>query len=1555
MKKILGLDLGTNSIGWALINQDDENKKNEIIKLGSRIIPMSEDILGKFDSGVTESDTAKRTSFRGVRRLRERHLLRRERLHRVLNILGFLPEHYAKEIDFEKRFGQFKKEAEPKIAYCINEKTKAFEFVFKNSFAEMVEVFKKYQPQLLEDGKKMPYDWTIYYLRKKALTQKIDKGELAWLLLNFNQKRGYYQLRGEDEEDAPNKLVEFHSLLVTDVIDSGDKKSKDEIWYNVHLENGWIYRRTSKIPLEWKGKTKEFIVTTDLNEDGTIKKDKEGKEKRSFRSPSEDDWTLLKKKTEFDIDKSKKTVGSYIYDTLLENPKQKINGKLVRVIERKFYKDELKQILETQVKHHPELQDKNLFAECLEELYEYNEAHRNSIGNKGFEHLFLNDIIFYQRPLKSKKSLISDCKFESRTYLLNGEKKTEPIKCVSKSHPLFQEFRLWQWMKNLRIYEKETDKDVTDEILSTEDNWINLFEWLNDRKEVEQEQLIKFSLLPLKLKPKVLTIEATKYRWNFVEDKKYPCNETRSQIVTRLAKVENVPVNFLTKEIEEALWHILYSVNDKLEIPKALKSFAVKHNLGDDFVEQFKKFPPYKNDYGSYSAKAIKKLLPLMRMGKYWNEENIHPQTKDRIDKILNSEFDETIKNRVREKAININNINDFIGLPLWLSSYIVYDRHSEDGEIKKWKTIKDLENYLNPKLEGSFQQHSLRNPIVEQVITETLRVVKDIWSFYGKGADNFFDEIHIELGREMKNPADKRSAMTKQITENENTNLRIKSLLAELMNDITVENVRPYSPSQQEILRIYEDGALSYESEIPDDILKISKTAQPSKNDLIRYKLWLEQKYRSPYTGEVIPIGKLFTTAYEIEHIIPQSRFFDDSFSNKVICESEVNKLKDKQLGLEFILSHGGEKVSLNYGKSVEVLNEEAYKNLVNEQYSKNYNKKKKLLLEDIPEKMIERQMNDTRYISKMVKNLMSNIVRKEKDDEGTTSVNVLSSNGQITSMLKQDWGLNDIWNELIAPRFERLNTLTNSTNFGTINPKTKKFLPTVPLELSKGFTKKRIDHRHHAMDALVIACANRNHINYLNNQNALATGKSKEQKQETREDLKHLLCDKKYNEESNNSYKWVFKKPWETFTQESKQQLLITIVSFKQNLRVINKTVNKYEHWENKNGSLEKVKVKQSNGDSWAIRKPMHKDTIAGIVNLRFKKTITLSAAIDQWEMLVDKNLKTKIKQLINEGLDKKKIQKFFTSQENKWMNKDVSKVELYYFSNEKENDILVASRVKLDDTFNASKIESITDTGIKKILLNHFNKEKYQNATDEKGKSIAPETLAFSLDGIDELNKNIKELNNGKFHQPIYKVRTYEPKGNKFNIGHTGNKKDKYVVAADGTNLFFTIYKSEKGDRAYDAIPLNIIIENQKQGALQYHKPKFCSTPELNEVGDKLLFFLSPNDLVYLPNSDERENPSLVTLESINSEQAKRVYKFIDGSGTTANFIPYVSATTIFNMNKKEQAKQGLNYPIQNEYGLGSPQSKNQKSNEGVMLKEFCWKLEVNRIGEIIRIIK
>jgi CRISPR-associated endonuclease Csn1 len=1409
-KNILGLDLGTNSIGWALINQDFENKQGKILGMGSRIIPMSQDVLGDFGKGNSVSQTAARTGYRGVRRLRERFLLRRERLHRVLNIINYLPEHYASQIDFEKRFGKFKEETEPKLAYNKDG------FVFKNSFEEMLTDFKNYQPQLLENNKKIPYDWTIYYLRKKAISQKIEKAELAWILLNFNQKRGYYQLRGEDFEEEKDKT--FVRLKVEKIIDSGDNV-KGKILYDVYFENGWKYDKQIVKTEDWIERVKEFIVTESFLKNGDIK--------RTFKAvDSEKDWIAIKTKTEQEIDKSHKTVGVYIYEALLRNPKQKIKGKLVRTIERKFYKDELKQILEKQKEFHQELKNDDLYNDCVRELYRNNEAHQLTLSKKEFVHLLMEDIIFYQRPLRSQKSSISNCSLESRKYKdENGVEHTQFLKAVPKSNPYYQEFRIWQWIFNLNIYKKDDDTNVTKEFLNTIENFESLFEFLNNRKEVDQKALLKH----FKLHEKI-------HRWNYVEDKKYPCNETKTMISSRLDKVENISDDFFTRETEQKIWHIIYSVNDKVEYEKALKSFSRKNNLDENsFFEAFKKFPPFKSEYGAFSEKAIKKLLPLMRLGKYWNYENISDDSKERIQKIITGEYDENIKDKVREKAIHLTSENNFQGLQLWLAQYVVYDRHSEASMIGKWNSAGDLEEFLK-----DFKQHSLRNPIVEQVITETIRVVKDIWLKYGNGAKDFFNEIHIELGREMKQTKDERLDATKRITENENTNLRIKALLAEMMNDHSVENVRPYSPMQQEILKIYEDGILKSDIEIDDDILKISKTAQPSPSDLKRYKLWLEQRYKSPYTGQIIPLNKLFTPEYEIEHIIPQSRYFDDSFSNKIICESAVNKLKDNYIGLGFIKQFHGYKVS----DKIKIFEVDEYEDFVKKHYVNNRGKRNKLLLEDIPEKMIERQLNDTRHISKYISGVLSNIVRVEDgSDEGVNSKNIVPGNGKITTQLKQDWGLNDVWNDLILPRFERMNQLTNSTDFTAWNENHQKYLPTVPIEFSKGFSKKRIDHRHHALDALVIACATKDHVNLLNNQSAKSDTKRYDLKKKLMKFEKAVYKHPQTGERIERDVPKQFLKPWESFTIDAKNNLDKIIVSFKQNLRVINKATNYYEKYVEKDGVKTKDIIEQT-GTNWAIRKPMHKETVSGKINLPWVKV--------------------------------------------------------------PKGKILTATRKNLDTSFDLKSINSITDTGIQKILRNYL---------EFKG---SPE-LAFSSEGIEDMNKNIEKYNDGKLHQPINKVRVFEL-GSKFQVGQTGNKKDKYVEAAKGTNLFFAVYEDKNGKRSYETIPLNIVIERQKQG---------LSVVDLKGVND---FYLCPNDLVYIPSEDELENVNNIDFKNFTKEKNERIYKVVSFSGSQIFFARQDIAVSI--VNKAEF----------------STLNKMERAIDGSMVKENCIKLNIDRLGNI-----
>jgi CRISPR-associated endonuclease Csn1 len=1550
MKRILGLDLGTNSIGWALIETQFDKKEGNIKGLGSRIIPMSQDILGKFDSGVSISQTAERTSYRGVRRLYQRNILRRERLHRVLNVLKFLPEHYANAIDFEKCLGQFKNHTEEKLNYCKNQQG-GHNFIFMDTFNEMANDFKEHS-----QVDKVPYDWCLYYLRKKALSQKISKQELAWVILNFNQKRGYYQLRGEEEEVVEGKTKEYISLNVKQLIDSGEviKKTGDKL-YEVIFENDWKYDKQIVKTENWEGKEKEFIVTSTVRKDGEIK--------RTYKAvDSEKDWVAIKAKTEQDINASNKHVGQYIYETLLQNPKQKIRGKLVKTIERKHYKEEFKAIIAEQIKHHPELQNKKLYADCVQELYSRNEAHQNNIKDKGFDYLFTDDIIFYQRPLKSKKSTISGCQYETRSFKkkvidkVTGLDKeiweNEPLKAIPKSHPLFQEFRLWQFIKNLSVYQKEdekgniVDQDITNTLFKSEEDWAELFAFLSFKKEVDQKQLIQYLIAQKRIE----RAKKDNYRWNYVEDKKYPCNETKAQFVSRLQKVTDVDVaSFLTQEVEYNLWHIIYSVKDKNEFETALGTFASKQSIDKaSFVERFRKFLPFANDYGAYSEKAIKKLLPLMRRGSFFDEDKIPLDTKERIQSIMervhslklkDSFTKQELKNKLENVAdddipkqlvksfIPFKNTNPFTGLNTYQACYGVYNRHSEASIITQWEKPQDIARFLK-----DFKQHSFRNPIVEQVVTETLRTVKDIWDYYGKGEENFFHEIHIELGREMKSSSSSRKSISERNIENENTNNRIKNILQELMNEGVTE-AKSYSPSHQEILKIYEEGVyqnpnVDYSRITEDDIIKIRRNNSPTKKEIEKYKLWLEQGYISPYTGKIIQLSRLFTIDYEIEHIIPQSRYFDNSLGNKIICESEVNREKSNMTAYEFIAKKGGSLID-----GIPVLKLESYENHCNQYFKKNKRKLQNLLSEDIPEGFINRQLNDSRYISKLIKGLLGNLVREDNEKEAT-SKHIVPITGAITSKLKQDWGLNEKWNELVASRFMRLNEMTNSEDFGYWdyqkdekgNNVGKQFFRTkVPDDISKGFNKKRIDHRHHALDALVIACCTRKHTQYLNALNA--------------EKKNYGLRDTLLIKSKEGHYTKHFLQPWANFIVDAKDVLETTVVSFKQNLRVINKTNNKTWQWVKKDGVSKKVLVKQTKGDNWAIRKSMHQASVSGKVTLlrEHKTPINFTIALKNWQLIVDRSIKKKVKtafKLFDNDL--KKVKKHFKENPITVDDTIITKVTVFDYIE------ATASRATLTEKFTRKKLESITDLGIQKILENHL-----KNYISAEGKEQFD--LAFSPVGIQALNKNIINLNDGKKHQPIYKVRLYEV-GNKFSVSDDKEsaKHTKYVEAAKGTNLFFAVYwDAKKEKRVFDTIPLNEVIEHQKWRATIKDKEERNKTPMIPTISVKgrFMFSLSPNDLVYVPIDEEVNDNSLVDFSNLNKEQVQRIYTMEKTSGVECYFTRNDISTLI----KKYDAK--------SKFGELGSQNKYQTTMcvETFKISDRCWKLKANRLGTIVQVVK
>ena len=183
---------------------------------------------------------------------------------------------------------------------------------------------------------------------------------------------------------------------------------------------------------------------------------------------------------------------------------------------------------------------------------------------------------------------------------------------------------------------------------------------------------------------------------------------------------------------------------------------------------------------------------------------------------------------------------------------------------------------------------------------------------------------------------------------------------------------------------------------------------------------------------------------------------------------------------------------------------------------------------------------------------------------------------------------------------------------------------------------------------------------------------------------------------------------------------------------------------------------------------------------------------------------------------------------------------------------------------------------------------------------------------------MNKNIILLNGGKNHKPIYSVRKYE-EANKFAVGEIGCKSKKFVETDKGGNLYFAVYKKDDNSRSFRTIPLNEVIDRLKN--------KMSPVPETDEMGNRLIFWLSPNDLVYLPTADEVEN-GRVTLPL----DKDRIYKMVSSSGTQCCFILHSVAKTI--VEKQEFTRH----------------NKSERAITGEMIKETCIPLKTDRLGNI-----
>ncbi|MEO6718833.1 MAG: type II CRISPR RNA-guided endonuclease Cas9, partial [Ferruginibacter sp.] len=660
MKKILGLDIGTNSIGWAFIEsnvyENPETLDGKIIQLGSRIIPMDADAMSKFESGIPESKAAGRRQARGARRLNQRYKLRRTRLIEALKILGWIPE------AFPISFKNLNK-------HNINDYL-PFSDDLKKEVADFFGVADKKTTK--GDAYEISEDWIIYFLKTKALHTQVSLPELARILYHYNQRRGFKSSRKdakiEDDETQPKKQEDWIEVIkVMSIVElgKGEGRYADSKKFELYCQTPDLEFKTNvyrKEMPDWLNKSIELRITKKETKDGTIT--------YNIYKIDPAAWESRKRALEKDIAKEDVTITEY-YLKNIKTALQQDESYTVkqRIVDRKFYQDEFRKIWETQsTAYRKEFTDKNKIAEIADTFYTHNKEKNKELKAKDLFHLFFNDIIYYQRGLKSQKGLLANCQYETKTYKTkNKEPKTVGVKVTSKSSPSFQEFRIWQIIHNLGIIKKEDivngklkiNIDVSSSYLTNE-NKEKIFELFDSSAEVSHDSILR--LLGFK---KDLTENGEKtfhFKLNYPDDKSFKGNETKAlfrKIFKKHGFTEEGEKYIQNKESLNQLWHIVYSLPEEKEIINALRNTKY-FDLPEAVIQHISKLPEFPSQYASLSTKAINKLLPLMRIGKYWNNDAIHITTLDRINKIIDGEFDETISDKVREEILklDLSNVN---------------------------------------------------------------------------------------------------------------------------------------------------------------------------------------------------------------------------------------------------------------------------------------------------------------------------------------------------------------------------------------------------------------------------------------------------------------------------------------------------------------------------------------------------------------------------------------------------------------------------------------------------------------------------------------------------------------------------------------------------------------------------------------------------------------------------------------------------------------------------------------------------------------------------------
>lgn len=906
-------------------------------------------------------------------------------------------------------------------------------------------------------------------------------------------------------------------------------------------------------------------------------------------------------------------------------------------------------------------------------------------------HQLRNEIIYFQRKLKSQKGLVSICEFEGfEKTVFDKEKSKHKVvfvgpKVAPKTSPLFQLCRIWEVVNTITLKIKNPE--------GSKYKWGEKIPNLNE-KEILADYLFKNDNLSFTKLLEILELNKNDVYANKQILKGIKGNETYSTLHSILGDnellnfdVSIIPSNHtsmlvdkktgeileeragleldasLEKEPLYQLWHTIYSLKELDECKNAL---IKRFGFDEETAEKLSRIDFNKQAFGNKSNKAMRKILPFLMEGYDYSQS-------------------------------------------CSLAGYNHSNSLTKD-EREKQVTSDRLE---------LLQKNSLRQPIVEKILNQMINVVNAILEQYGKPS-----EIRVELARELKQSKDERNDADLQNSKNKKLNEEIGKRLAELGLPATKRYIQKYKfifPSLSKNLK---------EAHVNNQCI---------------------------YCGETFNLTEALSgDSFDVDHIVPKALLFDDSQTNKVLVHRKCNSTKTNQTAYDYIATKGDEQVRI-YSERIDDWFKRgiiSYSKMQRLKVShKEYIERKKIGKETETDKklwenFIDRQLRDTQYISRKSREILQKVCN-----------NVTTTEGGVTAKLRNLWGWDDVLMNLQMPKYKELGqTVTKEWTSEHGKRKHQK-------EEIENWTK-RDDHRHHAIDALVIACTKQGFIQRINTLNSSET---KDLMQQEIIKAKKLLGEN-YNEKEFETDNKLLKnhkerlsqlddylrlqKPVKFDTKYVEQEADKVLISFKAGKKV---------------ATVTRFKATGKNKDTGVIvpRGALHEQSVYGKIKV-IEKDKPLKYLFENSDKIVN----PKIKRLVEERLLK---------------NENNPKAA---FSTLKKNPIFLNK----EKTEILEKTSCYNDATVLKYKLQSLKASQADDIVDERVKFLVKERLTQFGNKEKEAFKDILWFNEGK-QIPIITVRLFArpDAANLQVIKKDGRGKDIGFVLT-GNNHHIAIYEDK-----------------------------------------------------------------------------------------------------------------------------------------------------------------